>query len=352
MSAARAPFGRTPEGRAVERFKLANGNGIEADLISYGAAVASLRVPDRRGQQADVVLGFDDLEGYLGSAHYCGAIVGRYANRIAGGRFSLDGRTYELAKNDGPNHLHGGRRGFDKVVWDAEPFDGPAGAGVAFSYSSRDGEEGYPGNLAAWVTCTLTDAGELIVDCRATTDAPTPVSLAQHNYYDLAGDDGTGDILDHELTIHADLFTPVDATLIPTGVLEAVDDTPFDFRRPAPIGAGIDGSHAQLAVGLGFDHNFAVRRSSEGLVQAARVVEPRSGRVLEVATTEPGLHFYSGNKLEGRGRGGREWGPRAGFCLEAQRYPDSPNRPSFPSAILRPGQEYRSRTVLTFSVVR
>src|SRR5262245_53549940 len=197
MSAARAPFGRTPEGRAVERFKLANANGIEADLISYGAAVASLRVPDRRGQQADVVLGFDDLEGYLDSAHYCGAVVGRYANRIARGRFSLDGRNYELATNDGPNHLHGGRHGFDKVVWDAEPVAGPAGAGVAFAYSSRDGEEGYPGNLAAWVTYTLTDAGELIVDCRATTDAPTPVSLAQHNYYDLAGDDGTGDILDH-----------------------------------------------------------------------------------------------------------------------------------------------------------
>ena len=352
MSVARSPFGRTPDGSSVERFRLMNAGGVEAQLMSYGGAVVSLRVPDRWGRLADVVLGFDDLEGYVGSAHYFGAIIGRYANRIAHGRFALDGRSFALAANDGPHHLHGGRRGFDKVVWDAEPFEGPDGAGVAFSYASPDGEEGYPGRLAVGVTYTLTATDELVFDCRATTDAPTPVNLVQHNYYNLAGD-GAADVLAHELRVCADLYLPVDATLIPTGALAAVDGTPFDFREPAPIGARIGQEHEQLANGRGYDHTFVLRRSREGLVAAARVVEPRSGRALEIATTEPGLHFYSGNHLDGTrfGKAGRAYRPRAGFCLEAQHYPDSPNQSCFPSSILQPGQEYHSRTVFGFSVV-
>lgn len=352
MSVTRSPFGRTPDGSAVERFRLANASGMEVELIGYGGAVVSLRVPDRHGRLADVVLGFDSLEGYLGCAHYFGAIVGRYANRIARGRFTLDGRSFVLATNDGPNHLHGGRRGFDKVVWNAEPFERPDGSGVAFSYTSPDGEEGYPGNLAARVRYTLTGRDELVFECRATTDAPTPVNLTQHNYYNLADDDG-GNVLGHELTIHAEAYTPVDATLIPTGGLAPVDGTPFDFRRPTPIGARIDREDDQLAYGKGYDHNFVLDRPREGLVTAARVVEPRSDRALEIATTEPGLHFYSGNHLDGDvvGKSGRSHLPRDGFCLETQHYPDSPNQPSFPSPILRPGQEYRSRTVFAFSVV-
>ena len=351
MSVARSPFGRTPDGRSVERFRLMNAGGVEAQLMSYGGAVVSLRVPDRWGRLGDVVLGFDDLEGYVGSAHYSGAIIGRYANRIAHGRFALDGRSVALAANDGPHHLHGGRRGFDKVVWEAEPFEGPDGAGVTFSYTSPDGEEGYPGRLAVGVTYILTATNELVFDCRATTDTPTPVNLVQHNYYNLAGD-GAADVLAHELRVCADLYLPVDATLIPTGALAAVDGTPFDFREPVPIGARISQEHEQLANGRGYDHTFVLRRSREGLVAAARVFEPTTGRVLEVATTEPGLHFYSGNRLDGRtGKAGRAHRPRAALCLETQHYPDSPNQSCFPSSILRPGQEYRSRTVFAFSVV-
>jgi aldose 1-epimerase len=352
-SVTRAPFGRTPDGRAVDVVVLTNARGLEMRAITYGGAIVSLRVPDREGRLGDVVLGHDRLEGYLTASPYFGCIVGRYANRIARGLFTLDGHAYRLATNDGPNHLHGGNRGFDKVVWQAETFEGPDGAGVVFSYASPDGEEGYPGRLAARVTYTLTDRDELAFEYSATTDKPTPVNLSQHSYFNLAGE-GKGDVLGHLLTIHADRYTPVDATLIPTGALAPVEGTPFDFRKPTAIGARIGDEHGQLVHGGGYDHNFVLNRQGRGLAPAARLAEPTTGRVMEVLTTEPGLQFYSGNFLDGsiRGKSGRAYGHRSGLCLETQHFPDSPNQPWFPSTILRPGGEYRSKTVLAFSTSR
>jgi aldose 1-epimerase len=345
------PFGKTADGRAVTLFVLTNVNGLRVRAITYGGIITSLEVPDRAGAMADVVLGFDRLDGYLTDHPYFGAVVGRYANRIAGGRFTLDGRTYALATNNGPNHLHGGRRGFDKFVWDAAP--APSGAAVTFSRTSPDGEEGYPGTLEARVGYTLTDSNELIVEYHATTDKPTPVNLTQHTYFNLAGDAGR-DVLGHELTIHADRFTPVDATLIPTGEIADVQGTPFDFRRPTAIGARIDAPHEQIVRGKGYDHNFVLNRTRDGLEPAARVVEPKSGRTLSVSTTQPGLQFYTGNFLDGSitGKRGRTYAQRTGFCLETQHFPDSPNQPSFPSAILRPGQPYSTKTVFTFGVLK
>jgi aldose 1-epimerase len=345
----RASFGKSSDGKLVEVFTFSNRNGVEVRAITYGAIITSVRVPDRSGTPGDVVLGFDSLDGYLKGHPYFGAIVGRYGNRIAGGTFTLDGRTYTLATNNGPNHLHGGKVGFDKVVWTAEP--APGGAGVVFTHTSADGDEGYPGTLKARVSYTLTDRNELVVEYHATSDKATPLNLTQHSYFNLAG---TGDILGHELTIHADGYTPVDSTLIPTGELAPVAGTPLDFRNPTVVGARIDQPHEQLKFGGGYDHNFALNGPAGTLRPAARLTEGKSGRTLDVSTTEPGLQFYSGNFLDGTltGKGGRVYQRRAGLCLETQHYPDSPNTLSFPSTILRPGKAYQSKTVFAFGVAR
>ncbi len=342
-------FGELPDGREVYAYTLDNGRDVALKAITYGGIIVSLSAPDRDGRSGDVVLGYDDLAGYLRETPYFGAIIGRYGNRIANAQFTLDGRRYQLEANNGPNHLHGGGVGFDKVVWSATPFSRADSVGVVFRYTSADGEEGYPGNLAATVTYTLSVDGSLIFDYEATADQPTPVNLTQHSYFNLAGD-GTRDVLDHVLTIDADGFTPVDSTLIPTGEIAPVEGTPFDFRTPTAIGARIGAADQQLEHGGGYDHNFVLRRGGEALAHAAHVYEPTTGRTLDVYTTEPGLQFYSGNFLDGSlvGKSGHVYEHRYGFCLETQHYPDSPNQPAFPSTILRPGEEYRSRTVLKF----
>jgi aldose 1-epimerase len=347
----REPFGTMPDGQPVERFRLTNTSGMTVEAIGYGGIITSIRVPGRAGRMDDVVLGFDSLESYLREHPFFGAIIGRYGNRIANGAFTFDGEAYTLAKNNGPNHLHGGEKGFDKVLWQAEPVAGQNA--VAFTRTSPDGEEGYPGNLAVRVTYTLTDRNELVVEYYATTDKPTPVNLTQHSYFNLAGH-ASGDILGHELMLNADRYTPVGDTLIPTGELAPVEGTPFDFRTPTAIGARINEPHPQLKNGLGYDHNWVLNGSPGQLRLAARVVEPTSGRTLEIATTEPGIQFYAGNFLDGSitGKGGAVYGHRTGFCLETQHFPDSPNQPAFPSTILRPGSEYTSRTVFRFGVVR
>lgn len=346
----RASFGVTPDGESVDVFTLANASGVEVRAITYGGIIVSLRVPDRDGRLGDIVLGFDDLDGYVEGSPYFGAIVGRYANRIANGQFTLAGETYQLATNNGPNHLHGGERGFDKIVWHAEMLESDSGVAVIFTHTSPDGDEGYPGNLSIRVSYTLTPSNELAVDYLATTDHATPINLSQHTYFNLAGD-GRRDVLEHVLTINAAHFTPVDATLIPTGVIAPVAGTPFDFTTPTAIGARIDLEDEQLENGGGYDHNFVLDRDGAGLAHAARVEEPTTGRVLDVYTTEPGLQFYSGNFLDGSitGKSGWVYRHRYGFCLETQHFPDSPNQPAFPSTILHPGEEYRSRTVFVFS---
>jgi aldose 1-epimerase len=344
-------FGKMPDGKVVEMFALTNANGVEIRAITYGAIITSLKAPDRAGKLTDVVLGFDSLDGYLKGHPYFGCVVGRYGNRIAKGQFTLDGQTYKLATNNGPNHLHGGNVGFDKFLWTAEPVKGRNA--VAFSRMSPDDEEGYPGNLKVRVTYTLTDKNELIVDYHATTDKATPVNLTQHTYFNLAGH-GSGDILGHVMMINANRYTPVDETLIPTGELAPVQRTPFDFRKPTPIGARIDGDHPQLKNGRGYDHNFVLNRQGSGLRLAARVTEPKSGRTLEVRTHEPGVQFYTGNFLDGTltGKDGAVYKHRTGFCLETQHFPDSPNKPNFPSTILKPGAEYNTQTVFTFGLVK
>ena len=347
----RAAFGKLADGTAVESYTLRNAHGIEVRAITYGAIIVSLRVPDRAGAFGDVVLGHDDLSGYVDKPAYFGAVVGRYGNRIAKGRFTLDGKTYTLATNNGPNHLHGGVRGFDKVVWKADP--PAAGAtSVTLRYTSPDGEEGYPGTLNARVTYTLTDKDELTFEYSATTDKATPINLTQHSYFNL-GTPGS-DILGHELTLEADRYTPVDATLIPTGQLAPVSGTPFDFRKPTAIGARIGQDDEQLKRGGGYDHNFVLSGTGQGLRRAVRLADPGSGRTMEILTTEPGVQFYTGNFLDGtiKGKGGVVYKYRSGLCLETQHFPDSPNQPSFPSTILRPGKEYRSKTVLVFGVTR
>jgi aldose 1-epimerase len=333
----------------VDSVILKNASGMEVRAITYGGIITSIRVPDRDGHFDDVVLGYDTENGYRkNNTPYLGAIIGRFGNRIAKGSFVLDGRAYTLATNNGPNHLHGGNRGFDKVVWQAEEFRNSDGVGVIFRYTSPDGEEGYPGALTARVTYTLNDRDELIVDYFATSDKPTPVNMTQHSYFNLAGP--TRDVLSHELTINADQYTPVDSTLIPTGEIVPVEGTPFDFRKPTTIGDRINESHEQLRYGRGYDHNFVLNRRDGELVHAAHVYEPSTGRVLDISTTEPGMQFYSGNFLDGAiiGKSGRVYAQRFGFCLETQHFPDSPNQPRFPSTILRPGNEYRSRTVFAF----
>ena len=343
----RAPFGTLPDGSPVELFTLTNARGIELRAMTYGGIIVSLRVPDRGGRLDDVVLGYDTAEAYgKNNDPHFGAIVGRYANRIAKGRFALDGKTYQLTINNGPNHLHGGVKGFDNVVWRGEPL--PDRPGVAFTYTSTDGEEGYPGIVTARVTYTLTDRNELVVDYHATTTAPTVINLSQHSYFNLAGQ-GARDVLDHELQINAERYTPVDDTLIPLGELASVDGTPFDFRKPTKIGARIGHDHVQLRRGRGYDHNFVL--AGEGLRRVARVIERSTGRTLDVSTTEPGLQFYTGNFLDGSvvGKQGRAYRQRYGFCLETQHFPDSPNKGHFPSTVLRPGGEYRSQTIFTFA---
>lgn len=342
----REAFG-TVEGKPIEQFTLINKNGVEVRAINYGGIITSIKTPDRSGSMADIVLGFDSLGGYLGDHPFFGAIIGRYGNRIAKGRFRIDGTEHKLATNNGPNHLHGGPKGFDKRVWNGQII--PAQIGVSFSYVSADGEEGYPGKLNVAVFYWLTDTDQLIVEYLARTDKPTHVNLTQHSYFNLAGD---GDILAHELTIDADRYTPVDATLIPTGEIAPVEGTPFDFRKSTAIGARIDDAHPQLKNGSGYDHNWVLSRTGAGLQRAARVVEPKSGRTLDVSTTEPGMQFYAGNFLDGKlpGKGGRTYGHRSGFCLETQHYPDTPNQKIFPTTLLKPGEEYKSRTVFTFGV--
>src|SRR5262245_45301655 len=324
--------------------------------MTYGAIITSIRTADRAGTPADIVLGFDSLTGYLTGSPYFGAIVGRYANRIAGGRFTLDGVEYHLAKNNGPNTLHGGVRGFDKVLWTPEPFENDSAMGVRLKYESPDGEEGYPGAVSVQVTYTLTAANELIVDYDAATTKATPLNLSQHTYWNLHGE-GTGTILDLRLMLNAAAFTPVDSTLIPTGRIAPVAGTPFDFRQSTAIGARIDGSDEQLRFGRGYDHNWVLDRQGppqDTLALAARLEDPVSGRALDVRTTEPGIQFYSGNFLDGtlKGKGGHVYGHRRGLCLETQHFPDSPNHANFPSTILRPGERYQSRTVFAFSTDR
>ena len=343
----REKFGAMSDGSQVDVYILRNANGVEVKAITYGGIITSLKTPDRTGASADIVLGFDSIDGYLKDHPFFGAIIGRYGNRIGQARFSLDGRDYKLAANNGPNHLHGGRKGFDKVLWAAQPVSWKNA--VTFSRTSPDGEEGYPGALSVQVTYQLTDKNELIVEYQATTDKATPVNLTQHSYFNLAGA-GAGDILGHELTINADRYTPVDTTLIPTGELAPVEGTPFDFRKPTAIGARINDPHAQLKNGQGYDHNWVLNRAGTGPQSAARVYEPKTGRTLEVSTTEPGIQFYAGNFLDGTliGKGGHVYRHRTGFCLETQHYPDSPNKPAFPTTILKPGETYRSTTVFTF----
>ena len=351
-----ASTGVTVDGKTIEEYTLTNSHGIEVRAITYGGIIRSLKVPDRSGAIADIVLGFDTPKGYLSDPPppYFGAIIGRYGNRIAKGQFTLDGHVYTLARNNGPNSLHGGNRGFDKVVWTADARETPSGPSVTFSRTSPDGEEGYPGNLDVRVTYTLTEQNELVVQYHATTDKATPINLTQHSYFNLAGE-GSGDILSHELMINADRFTPVDDTLIPTGQLAPVEGTPFDFRHATPIGARIDADDPQIKKGPGYDHNWVLNRGTAGgaasLTLAARLTDPKSGRTMEIRTTEPGLQFYSGNFLDGtiKGKGGHVYGKRSALCLETQHFPDSPNHVNFPSTILRPGQTYDSRTVFLFS---
>jgi aldose 1-epimerase len=341
-----------PDGLVVTGYTVRNARGTSMHVITYGAIITALRTADRNGRFVDIVLGFDDLAGYLADPPYFGAVVGRYANRIANGRFSLDGRTYQLPVNNRPNSLHGGTRGFDKVVWAATSFENDSAAGVALSYVSPDGEMGYPGRLDVRVAYTLNDRDELVVDYAATSDKPTHVNLSQHSYFNLAGD-ASRDILDHRLQLNASRYTPVDALLIPTGEIATVAGTPFDFRTATRIGARIAAANDQLRFAGGYDHNFVLDARGSGQQLAARVVEPTTGRTLEVYTDQPGLQFYSGNFLDGtiRGKAGRVYAHRFGFCLETQHFPDSPNKPAFPPTLLRPGERFQSRTTFRFGVL-
>lgn len=335
------------DGQPVKLFALTNDSGAEVGIIEYGGIVVSLKVPDRDGNLGDVVLGFDDLESYVADTPYFGAITGRYANRIAKGQFEIDGTAYELPVNNGPNSLHGGIKGFDKVVWKGTPAE--SGDSVEFTYVSADGEEGYPGKLDAKVTYTWTDANELRIEYAAETDKPTVVNLTNHSYFNLR-DGGASTILDHDIMISADHYTPVDATSIPTGEIASVEGTPLDFRQAMAIGARIEEENEQLGFGAGYDHNYVVSRESPGLALAATVHDAATGRTMDVLTEEPGVQFYSGNFLDGHhiGKGGVAYGHRSGLCLETQHYPDSPNQPDFPSTVLRPGATFSTATVYKF----
>ncbi|OGV72366.1 MAG: galactose mutarotase [Lentisphaerae bacterium RIFOXYB12_FULL_65_16] len=350
MAITTASFGRTAAGTEVNLFTLTNANGVEARITNYGGIVVTLRVPDRAGTMTDVVLGYETLAEYLKVTPYFGCLVGRYGNRIANGRFVLDGREYRLAQNNGTNHLHGGLVGFDKVVWQAKPKETKSGPALELTYVSADGEEGYPGKLSVKAVYTLTAKNGLRLDYTATTDKPTVLSLTQHSYFNLAGQ-GEGDILGHEVTICADRFTPVDGTLIPTGELRSVKGTPLDFTASHVIGDRIGQDDAQLKFAGGYDHNWVLNSGGGKLALAASVCEPRSGRILEVWTTEPAMQFYSGNFLDGSitGKGGKVYRHRFGFCMEPQHYPDSPNKPAFPSTVLRPGEKYKNTIEYRFA---
>jgi aldose 1-epimerase len=343
------PFGTTPDGQAVELYTLRNQHGLEARVMTYGGILVSLKTPDRNGKMGDVVLGYDNLDSYVKNSPYFGALIGRYGNRIARGHFTLDGTTYTLATNNYPNALHGGLKGFDKHVWSATTKEGAEGPELILTYLSKDGEEGYPGNLNVTAIYTLMQDNALRLQYTAETDKDTVLNLTQHSYFNLAG---TGDILNHQVTILADRFTPVDATLIPTGELRPVENTPFDFRTSTAIGARIGQEDEQLKFGGGYDHNWVINKEFGKLALMARVTDPASGRVLEVLSTEPGLQFYSGNFLDGTitGKGGWVYQRRAAFCMEPQHYPDSPNRPEFPSTELKPGQVYHHTIIYRFSV--
>jgi aldose 1-epimerase len=343
-------WGSLPSGEPINLYTLRNAGGMEASITNYGGRLVALKVPDRAGNREDVVLGFDTLEGYLGHNPYFGALVGRFANRIANGQFELGGKTYTLLKNNGSNALHGGAKGFDKVAWEAAPISANGTPALKLRYLSVDGEEGYPGNLDVHVTYTLGDDQALRIDYEATTDRDTVLNVTSHSYFNLAGH-GHGGILDQEVIVNADRFTPVGANLIPTGELRGVKGTPFDFRQAAAIGARIDAEDEQVRYGKGYDHNFVLNRSGNGLSTAARVFDPHSGRGMEVLTTQPGMQFYTSNHITGeiKGKGGTVYRARSAFCCETQRFPDSPNQAKFPSAALKPGERYREATVFRFS---
>jgi aldose 1-epimerase len=343
MSIKKQAFGKTEDGKSVDLYTLTNANGLKAEIITYGGIVTSLQVPDRNGKFADIVLGCDSPDEYAKSSTYFGALIGRFGNRIAKGKFTLNGVEYKLATNNGPNHLHGGIKGFDKVVWNAKPMQTDQGPALKLTYQSRDGEEGYPGNLSCTVVYTLTNNNELKISYEAKTDKATIVNLTHHSYFNLGGHN-SGDILGHELIINADRFTPVDKDLIPTGEIKAVKGTPWDFTKPMAIGSRIK------QVEGGYDHNYVLNNSDGSLALAASVYESKTGRVMEVFTTEPGIQFYTGNFLDGSVKGkGAVYNKHAGFCLEAQHFPDSPNKSDFPSVVLRPGEKYTQSTVYKFS---
>jgi aldose 1-epimerase len=342
----KSDFGKLADGTAVALFTLSNSKGMEASISTYGGALVSLKTPDRTGKMGDVVLGYDNAAEYQKGKAYFGALIGRYGNRIGHAQFTLDGQTYHVPKNDGENSLHGGTRGFDKHVWTAREL---AGGALELKYVSKDGEEGYPGTLTATVTYTLTDNNVLRIRYQATTDKPTVLNLTNHSYFNLKGD---GDILGHLVMLNADKYTPVDSGLIPTGELKAVDGTPFDFRKARTPGERINQNDEQLKLGKGYDHNWVLNRTGTGLSLAARISEPGvSGRIMEIYTDQPGVQFYTGNFLDGseKGKGGKVYQHRTGFCFETQHFPDSPNKPSFPSTVLRPGQKYDTTTEFRFS---
>jgi aldose 1-epimerase len=350
MKIDKSVFGKTKDGRTVDLYTLTNDHGMVVTLTNWGASIVSIHVPDRSGKNADVALGYDTVAGYIGDTAYLGATVGRYGNRIAKGRFTLDGKEYKLAQNNGENSLHGGTVGFNKRLWDAKEVKTADGVAVQMHYLSKDGEEGYPGNLDVLVTFTLDNKNEVKIDYLATTDKPTVVNLTNHTYFNLLGD-AAGDILGHVLMLNADRFTPVDAGLIPTGELRPVAGTPMDFRQPTAIGARINDNYEQLVLGKGYDHNWVINQTGNPPRLAARLSEPKTGRVVEVLTTEPGIQFYSGNFLDGtiKGKNGRVYQHRYGLCLETQHFPDSPNHPDFPSTTLRPGEKYQTTTIYRFS---
>lgn len=341
-------FGKTSDGKNVELYTLTNSKGTEAKIITYGGTVVSLKVPDKNGKLGDVVLGFETIADYEKQTSYIGALIGRYANRIGNAKFTLNGKTYNLAKNNGENNLHGGPKGYDRVVWTAQPSISKNSANLLLIYSSRDGEEGFPANLIVAATYSLTENNELKVVYSATADNDTIINLTQHSYFNLAG---SGEILNHSLMLNADRFTPIDAGSIPFGELKSVKNTPFDFTAPTKIGERINNDDEQLKNGKGYDHNWVLNKKGNPLSLAAKVSEETSGRVLEVWTTEPGLQFYSGNFLDGaKGKYGNIYAYRTGFCLEAQNFPDSPNKPNFPSPVLKKGVFYRQTTIYKFLV--
>lgn len=344
-------FVGTIEGDSIDFYTLRNANGMEVTFTNYGQRIVSLHAPDKNGKFADVVLGYPTLDEFVEKRNYYGSIVGRYGNRIGKGTFSIDGTDYDLVKNNGENHLHGGTKGFESKVWKVDRHDNSS---IVFSRVSPDMEEGYPGNLSVQVVYTLNDANELKIEYQATTDKPTVVNLTNHSFFNLKGE-GNGDILEHVVTVNADAYTPVDAGLIPTGVVETVENTPFDFRSPKPIGRDIDSDFEQMKIGRGYDHNFVINempKNAEGLKWAATVLEPQSGRTMKVYTTEPGVQFYTGNFMNGSdiGKTGKAYPFRSAFCFETQHYPDSPNKPQFPRTRLDPGDVYRTTTVYSFGI--